>query len=76
MSSSLTATLERVNALRKQAIHNPTFEKTAKEHTEAIEREQVHAAQSSKPNKQQYQKAKVTPFSTLYANLDNKPAIY
>lgn len=73
MSSSLTATLERINTLRKQAMGDPEFVAGAMEHTEAIEREQKAQSLNDKPRKK---KQKQVRYSSLYAHLNDKPQIY
>lgn len=76
MSSSLTATLERINTLRKQAMGDPEFVAGAMEHTEAIEREQEAQSLNDKPRKKKPNKQKQVRYSSLYAHLNDKPQIY
>ncbi|QFT13455.1 hypothetical protein [Vibrio sp. THAF190c] len=76
MSSSLSATLERINVLRKKAMSDPEFIEGVKEHTEAIEREQEAQSLNDTHTRKKRKKPKEPPLSSLYAHLNERPVLY
>jgi hypothetical protein len=74
-TSTLNATLERINRLRKQSISSPDFIEKAKEQAEIIKREQAAQFLNDK-SKTKHAKREKQKLSSLYSNLTEHAPIY